>query len=184
MFKLAFIAFSSFWIKLSASFSFYSTTRHTSSCAFVSSRGCDLFLPLTVVAAAKKNSYPPECELYLKSPLPISDIRAEREEHETQNKKRFAVGEELTQLRESLANMRENLKFSIAAKCEERVISLSEAIRIAEKRDPEIEYTHKLVDMYHAQDKTSLSYKKLEDDAKDARDSIDHFNLHGLWVGK
>ena len=139
----------------------------------------------TAMASTAERPYPPECELNLAtSVLPDSELRAERKEHEALVKKRFnfAVRERLGELRESIANMKENLEFSIAAKCKERVSSLTEAIRLAESRDPEIVYAKKLIEKKETSD-VALQ-RKLEAEAYQVREFIDHFNLHGLWVAK
>lgn len=176
--KLISIIFFSFLIEFSSSFT-PNVVQQPIQFAFVPNLG--RFLTLS---ATRRNSYPPECEILLKSPIQDSEIRAERKEHERLNERRFAVGQQLVELRESLANLRENLNYSIVSKCQERVISLSEAIRNAERRDPEHVYTYKLVEMYNSKNVALSDYNKLEDEAKGAREFIDHFNLHGLWVGK
>jgi len=130
----------------------------------------------------RRTTYSPECEFKLSSPVEDSEIRSERKEHEREASGRYETGEKLGELRESICNMRENLQFSIAAKCSERIASLSEAIDNAEKRDPEVAYAKLLLKQNGAK-KNGNNDKvvKLEEEANEARQLIDHFNLHGLW---
>lgn len=130
----------------------------------------------------RKTTYSPECEFKLSSPVEDSEIRSERKEHEREASGRYETGEKLGELRESICNMRENLQFSIAAKCAERIASLSEAIDNAEKRDPEVAYAKLLLKRNEAKkDGNNDKVVKLEEEANEVRQLIDHFNLHGLW---
>jgi hypothetical protein len=121
----------------------------------------------------------------------------------SKKKKRFAVGEELKQLRAELDSLRENMHWAQAMEDEKRVLDLKSAIQIGEQRDPDICYAKALQML--AQTKWSATSSstsqnssainpspeekqrllaKWQKEANLARSKLPQFQLEGLWVGK
>jgi hypothetical protein len=118
-------------------------------------------------------------------------------------KKRFAVGEELKQLRAELDSLRENMHWAQAMEDEKRVLDLKSAILIGEQRDPDICYAKALQMLAQTKWSTTSSstsqnssainpspeekqrlLEKWQKEANLARSKLPQFQLEGLWVGK
>jgi hypothetical protein len=110
---------------------------------------------------------------------------------ESELSKRFAIGEELKNLRLDLESLRHNLQWAEALQDEVRIESLQKAIQRGEKRDPDLMYkkaiklisqTKKMKDVsFEEKDALIKKWAKL---AAAARNCLPQFNLEGLWVGK
>lgn len=127
-----------------------------------------------------------DMEFNLLSDLPESEIRAERNEREMMNNARFATGQELVDLRDDVASLKENIRYAKICKDEEQLLSLNDAIVSSEWRDPDLVYARSM-EQYN---KVTLQGSKPEEAAKvleyakDARERVQQLNLHGLWLGE
>mmetsp|Transcript_49484 Transcript_49484/g.73604 ORF Transcript_49484/g.73604 Transcript_49484/m.73604 type:complete len:351 (-) Transcript_49484:53-1105(-) len=127
----------------------------------------------------------PDMSEFLISPLPETPRRIERIEKEEQNKARFLQGNDLIDSRASVVVMKENLKYAIAAKNNDKEIELTDMIEIAENSDAEEVYVKSLEAMQKAMSKGRHEDSALfEKEAMVARECIPQLNLHGLWVGR
>jgi hypothetical protein len=121
----------------------------------------------------------------------------------SKKKKRFAVGEELKQLRAELDSLRENLHWAQAMEDDERVVDLKSAIQTGEQRDPDLCYAKALQMLAQTKASTTTSstsqsssainlspeekqrlLEKWQKEAEAARSKLPQFQLEGLWVGK
>jgi hypothetical protein len=123
----------------------------------------------------------------------------------SKKKKRFAVGDELKQLRAELDSLRENLHWAQAMEDEKRVVDLKSAIQTGEQRDPDLCYAKALQMLAHTKASTTTTSSstsqnssainlspdekqrlllKWQKEAELARSKLPQFQLEGLWVGK
>jgi hypothetical protein len=121
----------------------------------------------------------------------------------SKKKKRFAVGDELKQLRAELDSLRENLHWAQAMEDEKRVADLKGAIQTGEQRDPDLCYAKALQMLAQTKASTTSSsisqsssainlspeekqrlLLKWQKEADAARSKLPQFQLEGLWVGK
>jgi hypothetical protein len=121
----------------------------------------------------------------------------------SKKKKRFAVGDELKQLRAELDSLRENMHWAQAMEDEKRVADLKSAIQTGEQRDPDLCYAKALQMLAQTKASTTSSstsqsssainlspeekqrlLEKWQKEADAARSKLPQFQLEGLWVGK
>ena len=121
----------------------------------------------------------------------------------SKKKKRFAVGDELKQLRAELDSLRENMHWAQAMEDEKRVADLKSAIQTGEQRDPDLCYAKALQMLAQTKAVTTSSSTsqsssainlspeekqrlllKWQKEADAARSKLPQFQLEGLWVGK
>jgi hypothetical protein len=122
----------------------------------------------------------------------------------SKKKKRFAVGDELKQLRAELDSLRENMHWAQAMEDEKRVADLRSAIQTGEQRDPDLCYAKALQMLAQTKASTTTSSStsqsssamnlspeekqrlllKWQKEADAARSKLPQFQLEGLWVGK
>jgi anti-sigma28 factor (negative regulator of flagellin synthesis) len=110
--------------------------------------------------------------------------------------KRFAVAEELKQLRADLDALRENVHWAEAMEDADRVADLKRAIQNGEERDPDLCYAKalqilaqtKATSLTTNKDLSSTEKQRLlvkwQKEAELARSCLPQFQLEGLWVGK
>ena len=125
------------------------------------------------------------------SSLPKEKAGVDQEDTVKRSPKRFAIGEELDNLRMDLRSLRDNLRWAEAMEDLNRVEDLRKAIKNGENRDPEIVYkkAHEEINKAKAMKRTTLESrsKQIEKWTKiieEARDYLPQFSLEGLWEGK
>ena len=101
----------------------------------------------------------------------------------------FVQGKELSTLREDLASLENNLKWSLATDDLTRVVALQRAIEQKQKKDPDRVYKDAILKIIKAKGikKTSKKYRvisKYTRIALEARTYIARLNMEGLWIGK
>ena len=104
---------------------------------------------------------------------------------------RFAVGEELVNLRMDLEILRDNLRWAEAMEDLSRVEDLQKAIEIGETRDPDIVYkkAHHQINQLKTmkiitQAERETKIEKLTRLMEETRNFLPQFQLEGLWEGK
>uniref|UniRef100_A0A7S2L187 Uncharacterized protein n=1 Tax=Leptocylindrus danicus TaxID=163516 RepID=A0A7S2L187_9STRA len=127
-----------------------------------------------------------DLEFNMSSDLLESDIRKERKERETANNARFATGQDLVDLREDVANLKESLRYAKICKDDAKISALSDAIVKSEWRDPDLVYARSMEQYNKVTLKGGKSEEaaKIMEYAKDARENVNQLNLHGLWLGE
>ena len=118
-------------------------------------------------------------------PLKSTRERLERIQNEEENKDRFLQGDDLFDLRNHVAAMETELVRAIKDRDVEKSSELAKEIRVLKNKDAEHMYsetTRKLNKAIIENDRDEI--RKLRKEKSNARSSIPHFNLEGLWVGK
>ena len=125
------------------------------------------------------------------SSLPQEKAGLDQEDSVKRSPKRFAIGEELENLRMDLRSLRDNLRWAEAMEDLNRIEDLRKAIKNGENRDPEIVYrkAHEEISKARAMKHTTQANRsklieKWTKIIEEARDYLPQFSLEGLWEGK
>jgi hypothetical protein len=102
-------------------------------------------------------------------------------------KNSFASGAELSNTRNKISLLKDDLKRALEADDIYRAIRIRESIRHEEKKDPELAYTRALrrIEKAHRSNRISKYeiIEKYTERALLARKYITRYNLNGLWLG-
>jgi hypothetical protein len=125
---------------------------------------------------------------YLPSNTPESPTRQKRLIQLQKNMQQFKHGSDLTNLRNDIVSLKENLKWALATDDIARIIDLSFAIEEAQNQDPEYVYAQRLEKIYDIEQMRSVSKKyqmlpKVTEEALSVRQFIPRLNMEGLWLG-
>lgn len=119
-----------------------------------------------------------------------SDVRKSRLAKEGMTKSRFVYGDNLSNLRSEMSEIRNNIT-SVTRQAKgtpERcniIKELNEQLRRACLKDAEYVYGQTLEYMKNAkQERRMEEYVTYKKEAEDIRKCLPHFNIQGLWVGK
>ena len=115
-----------------------------------------------------------------------SEARRERLAREESNEAQFAqYGDDLWELRANMETLSEQLMKAINKGDKEAETSARQALRKAERMDPELMYQIQLEMLSEAEDMDDEeAMLEHQQGALDARSRLPHLNLEGLWVGK
>lgn len=111
--------------------------------------------------------------------------RQERLQNEAENRDRFYQGKTLFELRESVNNLKKKLQVAVKERDVQSAQDLTSLIDEMQQRDAEhiyAESSKRLEKAKRGGDREKILH--LNQEMKNARSSIPHFNLEGLWVGK